>query len=71
MTNVSTCYFDVDTNLRMTISIYTYIHAYNGTVRFLRITDFCILNSEDFRTLDLQMFCLWFLDFQISRFPDF
>ena len=71
MTIISTCCIDVDTNLRITISIY------NGTGRFLRISDFCIPNSElrvpisDFRIserLDLQMFGLWFLDFQISRF---
>ena len=45
---------------------------YNGTRRFLRISDFCIPNSElrvpisDFRIserLDLQMFRLQFLDF--------
>ena len=74
MTNISTCCIDVDTNLRITISIY------NGTGRFLRISEFCIPNSElrvpisDFRIserLDLQMFGLWFLDFQISRIQDF
>ena len=68
MTNMPTCCVDVDTNLRITISIY------NGTGRFLRISDFCIQNSErselqvpisDFRIserLDFQMFGLWFLD---------
>ena len=40
MTNISTCCIDVDTNLRITMSIY------NGTGRFLRISDFCIPNSE-------------------------
>ena len=64
----------IDTNLRITISIY------NGTGRFLRIPDVCIPDSErqvpmsDFRIserLDLQMFGLWLLDFQISRFLDF
>ena len=59
MTNISTCCIDVDTNLRIVISIY------NCTGRFLRISDFCIPNSElrvpmsDFRSserLDLQMF---------------
>ena len=77
MTNIASCCMDVDTNLRITISIY------NGTGRFLRISDFYILNSErsrlqvptsDFRIserLDLQMLGLWFLDFQISRFLDF
>ena len=66
MTNISTCCIDVDTNLCIIISIY------NGTGRFLRISDFCIPNSElrvpmsDFRIserLDLQMFGVWFLDF--------
>ena len=66
MTNISTCCIDVDTNLRNIINIY------NGTGRFLRISDFCIPNSElripmsDFRIserLDLQMFGLWCLDF--------
>ena len=62
MTNVSTCCIGVDINLRIIISIY------KGTGRFLRISDFCIPNSElrvpmsDFRIserldrLDLQMF---------------
>ena len=40
LTNISTCCLDVDTNLRITISIY------NGTGRFLQISDFCIPNSE-------------------------
>ena len=66
MTNISTCGIDVDTNLRITISIY------NGSGRLLRISDFCIPNSElrvqifDFRIserLDLQMFGLWYLHF--------
>ena len=66
MTNIPTCCIDVDTNLRITISMYY------GTGRFLRISDFCIPNSElrvpisDFRVserLDLQMFGLWFLGF--------
>ena len=66
MTNIATCCIDIDTNLRTTISIY------NGTGRFLRISDFGSLNSElrvpisDFRIserLDLQMFGLWLLDF--------
>ena len=74
MTNISTCFIDVDTNLRITISICS------GTGRFLRISDFCNPNSElrvaitDFRIselLDLQMFGLWFLDLRISRFLDF
>ena len=77
MTSVSTCCIDVDTNLRITISIY------NGTGRFLRISDFCIPSSEfrasssdvrfsDFRTPRFtEMFGLRFLDFQNSRFPDF
>ena len=74
MTNISTCCIDVDTNLRITISMYT------GTGRLLRISDFCGPNSElrvpipDVRIserLDLQMFGLWFLDFSISRFLDF
>ena len=74
MTTISTCCIDVDINLRITISIY------DGTGRFLRIRDFCIPNSElrvpmsDFRIserLGLQMFGLWFLDFQICRFLDF
>ena len=73
MTNISTCCIDVGTNLRITIRIH------NGTVRFLQISGFCIPNSElrvpisDSRIserLDLQMFGLWFLDFQISRFLD-
>ena len=66
MTNISTSCIDVDTNLCITFSIC------NGTGRFLRISDFCIPNSElrvpmsDFRIserLDLQMFGLWFLGF--------
>ena len=69
MTNISTCCIDVDTNLALlsdTISIY------NSTGLFLRISDFCIPNSElrvpisDFRIserLDLQMFGQMFLDF--------
>ena len=74
MTNISTCRIDVDTNLSSIISIYS------GTGRFLRISDFCIPNSElrvpmsDFRIselLNLQMFRLWCLDFQISKLPDF
>ena len=74
MTIISTCCIDVDANLRITISIYS------GTGRFIRISDFCIPNSElgvpisGFRIcerLDLQMFGLWFLDFQLSRFLDF
>ena len=81
ITNISTCCIDVDTHLRITISIYIYMYMYiyKGTGRFLRISDFCIPNSElrvqisDFRIserLDLQMFDLWFLDFQTSRFLD-
>ena len=74
MTNISTCCIDVDANLGITISIY------NGTGRFLRISDFGIPNFElgvpisDVRIserLHLQMFGLWFLDFWISRFLDF
>ena len=74
MTNISTCCIDVDTNLRIPVSIY------NGTGRFLRISGFSIPNSElrvpisDVRIserLDSQMFGLWFLDFRISRFLDF
>ena len=66
MTNISTCCIEVDTNLRITISMF------NGKGRFFRISDFGILNSElrvpisDFRIsarLDLQMFGRWFLDF--------
>ena len=69
MTNISTCCIDVDTKLRIFMSIY------NGTGRFIRILDFYIPNSErselevpisDFRIserLDLQMFGLWFLHF--------
>ena len=66
MTNITTFCIDVDTNLRILISIY------DGTGRFLRISDFCIPNSElrvqmsDLRIserLDLQMFGLCFLDF--------
>ena len=69
MTTISICCIDVDTNLRITISVY------NGTGRFLRISDFCIPNSgrselrvpiSDLRIserLDLRMFGLWFLDF--------
>ena len=66
MTNISPCCIDVDTNLRITISMY------NGTGHFLRISDFCLPNSElrvpisDFgisERLDFQMFGLWFLDF--------
>ena len=52
MTNIPTCCIDVDVNFCISISIY------NGTGRFLRISE----------RLDLQMFGLWFLDFQISRF---
>ena len=63
MTNISTCCVGVDTNLHITIRMC------NGTGRLLRISDFCIPNSElpvpmsDFRIperLDLQMFGLWF-----------
>ena len=66
MTNASTSCIDVDINCRTTISIY------NGTGRFLQISDFCIPNFElrvpmsDFQIsehLDLQMFGLWFLVF--------
>ena len=68
---------NADTNLRISIGIY------HGTGHVLRISDFYIPKSEwselqvqisVFRIserLDLQMLCLWFLDFQISRFPDF
>ena len=56
MTNISTFCIDVDTNLRITISIC------NGTGRFLGILDFCSPNSElrvpisDFRISDGHMF---------------
>ena len=76
MTKISTCCIDVDVDISLRISI----SICNGTCRFLRISDFCIPNSElrvpisDFQIserLDLQMLGLWFLDFQISRFLDF
>ena len=65
-TDISTCCSDVDTNLRILISIYS------GTGRLLLISDFCIPNSElrvpmsDVQIsegLDLQMFGVWCLDF--------
>ena len=65
LTNILTCFIDLDIDLRITISIR------NCTGRILRISDLCIANSElrvprsDFRIsgrLDLRSFRLWFID---------
>ena len=77
MTNILIFCIDVDINFRIDISIY------NGTGRFLRISDFCIPNSElrlpmsDFRISERLDFThvrpvvSRLQDFQVSRFADF